>query len=220
MGQSSQPAHGRDEPPKRAGGLWDTVTGATQGMSDWMGGSDLGTIYMLSPYDKARKMQSALATLEEQLAHPLVVASVGRAYRQVIAVAQAVAGDEHQHSPSERPSEDLLNWHPSPQTQEILELLEDENMYPGWRREALEAAYTLFFEDVAASGNQTYLNQLPEPPVGKTVPLHQATRKTAQKDVAGVYQSGSRLWRCTIWEYGIQDNWSLCPWCQRDFWPC
>lgn len=212
MGQNQQPANRREHSaygedhgsPGRGGGLWDTVTGATAGFGAWVGGADLAKISMLSPIEKAKKMQSALENLEYQLAHPLVVASVGRAYRQVTAVAEAVAGDAyHKSNPHERPNDDLLNWNSTPEMEELLDLLESENMYPCWRREALEAAYTLFFEDVAASGNASYLNQLPEPPVGKTVPLHQAVRTTGQQDVAGIYQSGSRLWRCTIWEYGI-----------------
>merc|ERR1712151_1135520 len=88
-----------------------------------------------------------LRELEFQLANPKDVRSVGHAYRRL-----QIWIERHRYDV------DL------PQQ---LNSLERESQYPAWRRQALQEAYALFFEEAAKTGNALILNELPEPPTSK-----------------------------------------------------
>jgi hypothetical protein len=87
--------------------------------------------------------------LEQQLADPISVASVGQAYRQL-----------HEWTKRHVWDKDL---------QEVLEWLKPDGIYPTWRRQALEEAYRLFYEDVAKEGDPEAISVLPEPPTSEEI---------------------------------------------------
>lgn len=53
--------------------------------------------------------------------------------------------------------------------QEVLEWLKPDGIYPTWRRQALEEAYRLFYEDVAKEGEAEAIEVLPEPPTSEEI---------------------------------------------------
>jgi len=98
---------------------------------------------------KAHELFDLLLTLEQQLADPISVANVGQAYRQL-----------HEWTKRHVWDKDL---------QEVLEWLKPDGIYPTWRRQALEEAYRLFYEDVAKEGEAEAIAVLPEPPTSEEI---------------------------------------------------
>jgi len=98
---------------------------------------------------KAHELFDLLLTLEQQLADPSSVSSVGQAYRQL-----------HEWTKRHVWDKDL---------QEVLEWLKPDGIYPTWKRQALEEAYRLFYEDVAKDGDAEAIAVLPEPPTSEEI---------------------------------------------------
>lgn len=100
------------------------------------------------------EFRSMLKNFEARIANPNDIEMVGRAYRTVLDWAK-----EHDL--------EYLDWtcrYPqNPVVSEVFEELEADSMYPAWRRQALEEAYMLLYEDVAKQGDPAAVEALPEP---------------------------------------------------------
>jgi len=93
--------------------------------------------------------------------------------------------------------------------------LEKEDMYPEWRRQALEETYLLFYNDALQAGGPTAIQQLPPPPKApRSAPVTRPkkgrpsrTRQTpptrSPEKVSGSFENGS-LWRQERWEYEVR----------------
>jgi len=92
---------------------------------------------------------------------------------------------------------------------QVLAYLEHEGMYPEWRRQALEDAYILLYEDVLRSGEKDALDKLPEPPLGHTA---QGATRTSRRGVPSSseaehsFEKGNRFWRSQHWRYEIRES--------------
>jgi len=99
---------------------------------------------------KALELLTLYKQLEEVLSKPSFrVGSVGEAYRQI------------------------LNWckdngRDDATITSILEILSHEERFPAWRRQALEEAYRIFYDEAAQAGLSD-LNELPEPPTSEEI---------------------------------------------------
>jgi len=109
----------------------------------------------MSPRGKlVHEMRSLLKNFEARIANPSDLDMVGDAYRSVLKWAK---------------THDLefLDWtcrYPSnPVVLEVFDQLEHEAMYPTWRRQALDEAYMLLYEDIAKQGDRNAVEALPEP---------------------------------------------------------
>lgn len=139
---------------------------------------------------KASEAHRLLQSLEEQLADPKSARAVGDAYRALFQWWQRNQWDSN--------------------LQQVLEVLASESMYPTWRRQALEEAYRLFYDEVALKGDQQTLAELPEPPTSEDIGFRQlsealvAPGATSRPFVRGVFEDRSA---CMIyqqrWEYSI-----------------
>eukprot|EP00418_Pyrodinium_bahamense_P060181 CAMPEP_0179187152 /NCGR_PEP_ID=MMETSP0796-20121207/92857_1 /TAXON_ID=73915 /ORGANISM="Pyrodinium bahamense, Strain pbaha01" /LENGTH=204 /DNA_ID=CAMNT_0020891203 /DNA_START=161 /DNA_END=772 /DNA_ORIENTATION=+ len=98
---------------------------------------------------KAHELFDLLVALEAQLADPQSIALVGRTYVRLTAWTKEHLWDT-----------DL---------QEVLEWLQPDPIYPTWRRQALEEAYRLFYDDVAREGDAEAISHLPEPPTSEEI---------------------------------------------------
>lgn len=100
-------------------------------------------------HQKVAELHGLFRQLEDALANPKEVAAVGDTYRKL-----AAWNKDHR-------------W--DPDLQSVLEVLSQEHMCPMWRRQALEEAYRLFYDDVAIRGLEEALTQLPEPPTSEEI---------------------------------------------------
>jgi len=95
---------------------------------------------------------------------------------------------------------------------EVLASLAPESMYPAWRRQALEEAYMLFFEDCAKQGNPKALNELPEPPTSREIgyrPLPEALidpKTTRGAAFSNTYEVGNACCIRRRWDYDVIRN--------------
>eukprot|EP00930_Biecheleria_cincta_P058801 TRINITY_DN4459_c0_g1_i5.p1 TRINITY_DN4459_c0_g1~~TRINITY_DN4459_c0_g1_i5.p1 ORF type:complete len:294 (+),score=44.12 TRINITY_DN4459_c0_g1_i5:31-882(+) len=103
-------------------------------------------------HQKVTELHGLFRQLEDALANPKV-AAVGDTYRKL-----AAWNKDHR-------------W--DPDLQSVLEVLSQEHMCPMWRRQALEEAYRLFYDDVAIRGLEEELAQLPEPPTSEDIGFRQ-----------------------------------------------
>eukprot|EP00439_Symbiodinium_sp_Y106_P081975 s349_g21.t1 len=98
---------------------------------------------------KAFEILGLYTQLEAALEKPTAPADVGQPYRQIVAWCKAHALDL-----------DLEG---------VLEILaSEESGYPPWRRQALEEAYRLLYDEAASSGSLA-LDRLPEPPTSEEI---------------------------------------------------
>lgn len=142
--------------------------------------------------EKAQELCSILKKLEHLLEEPNDYIKIGGTYRQL--------------------SE--WTWEHSQDSDfgEVLALLAPESMYPAWRRQALEEAYMLFFEDCAKQGNPQALDNLPEPPTSKEIgyrPLPEALldpKTTRGAAFSHMYESGSACCVRRRWDYDVIRN--------------
>jgi len=88
----------------------------------------------------------------------------------------------------------------------VLDGLEHKNMYPAWRRQALEETYVLFYEDIERAGGQDALQQLPPPPVSYDERSQEQVQVGATALGSGRFETGSRLWHSEHWEYELRPN--------------
>lgn len=136
------------------------------------------------------ELREILAALESQLACPTDAVAVGSAYRQL-----------GEWTWSHQWDEDLA---------EVLDLLNPESMYPPWRRQALEEAYMLFFEDVAKQGDRAALEVLPEPPTSEELGYRRMPEALVSRGAAQgllfshAYEDGSSCCLTRKWDYDIK----------------
>jgi len=139
---------------------------------------------------RAQELKDVLSQLEAELANPTSASSVGAAYRHLSMWTRDHMWDE-----------DLPD---------VLDLLKPAHMYPDWRRQALEEAYVLFYEDVAKQGVREILEELPEPPTSeelgyRTLPEGLVSRGVSQGGVfSHGYEEGSAFCVKRKWEYDIK----------------
>ena len=142
---------------------------------------------------RAGELLGILRDLEAQLADPRDIANVGRAYIR------------------------LSDWTRSRQTDEdlpqVLKLLSPETLYPPWRRQALEEAYLLFYDDCAKLGNGDILSTLCEPAFRthegpKVLPeaMLSAPVRFGTQPFEGSFDVGGQLCLHRKWEYAISKN--------------
>lgn len=137
---------------------------------------------------RANKLSHTLRALEACLANPADIGALARAY-----TAMRARTKEAQESG---------------QLPQLLRLLENEDGYPAWRRQALEEAYVLFFDDMAKTGDAAALRILPEPPTSeemgfKAIPEHIASYKAALKPVVtGSFEDRGCI-QSRKWDYDI-----------------
>lgn len=142
------------------------------------------------PHIRAQELKEVLSRLEAELANPTSASSVGAAYRRLSTWTRDHMWDD-----------DLVN---------VLDLLKPAHMYPDWRRQALEEAYVLFYEDVAKQGNREILEELPQPPTSeelgyRTLPEGLVSRGVSQGGVfSHGYEEGSAFCVKRKWEYDIK----------------
>lgn len=139
---------------------------------------------------KAEELFDSYVALEAQLADPQNVAVVGRAYARLSAWNKEHMWDN-----------DL---------QEVLDWLKPEQMYPPWRRQALEEAYRLFYEEIMIDSTPEDVADLPEPPTSEEIgfrrlPEALVSGKAVHEPVyVGMFEDKSA---CPInrskWEYEI-----------------
>lgn len=140
---------------------------------------------------KAVELLRLFEALERGLAAtPQVdVRSVGAAYADLAAWAGAHQWDKDM--------EGALQW------------LGEETVYLPWRRQALEEAYRLFYEDVASSGSEQVAD-LPEPPTSEEMGFRKLNEALAnnraiwQAAVRGSYQDSTCVLQKSRWEYQIR----------------
>merc|ERR1719189_1839823 len=90
-----------------------------------------------------------------------------------------------------------------------LQLLDQETSYVPWRRQALEEAYRLFYDDVATSGSEQ-VKALPEPPTSEEMGFRKLNEALAnpkavkQPAIRGSYQDTACMLQKTRWEYQIR----------------
>eukprot|EP00933_Yihiella_yeosuensis_P063563 TRINITY_DN66738_c0_g1_i1.p1 TRINITY_DN66738_c0_g1~~TRINITY_DN66738_c0_g1_i1.p1 ORF type:complete len:336 (-),score=59.29 TRINITY_DN66738_c0_g1_i1:97-1104(-) len=101
---------------------------------------------------KVRQLHDLYVKLEVALANPEEARPIGEIY-------------EHLRSFYVKHQWDL-------DLQLVLEALSADDVYPMWRRQALEEAYRLFYDDVASRGLEE-LNLLPEPPTSEEIGFRQ-----------------------------------------------
>lgn len=153
---------------------------------------DHPSMHDFSTEDKSQELCGILKALEVQLENPTDFGVIGRTYRRL-----AEWTWEHQQD-SDFP--------------QVLELLAPEHMYPAWRRQALEEAYMLFFEDCAKQGNPRALDQLPEPPTSKEIgyrPLPEGLldpKTTRGAAFTNTYEAGHACCIRRRWDYEVQRN--------------
>lgn len=138
---------------------------------------------------RADDLRAILRALEVRLASPKDVAAVGEAYYEL-----------YRWTNQHQADADLA---------EVLERLEPEAMYPEWRRQALEDAYVLFYEDVKRLGGNRALEQLPPPPISYMNDFHNHSNQQdgdADGTTAGWYEYGSRFWKSLRWDYEIRET--------------
>lgn len=105
---------------------------------------------------EAKLVRSLCKNLEARIACPHDLNMAGKAYKDLLEW-------------SNRHGVEDLDWasrfpvNATAELQEVLDVLEFEPMYPAWRRQALDEAYMLLFEDIAKQGDRIALEQLPEP---------------------------------------------------------
>lgn len=137
---------------------------------------------------KARELVGILRCLEGHLAESSRADAVGAAYRG------------------------LLDWTRVHQWDDDLEVvlghLQPEGMYPPWRRQALEEAYMMYYEDCARNGDARVLEQLPEPPTskergGRAVPEGMLKERVRQGEAFQGSYDASGLCCARRWEYQI-----------------
>lgn len=109
----------------------------------------------MSPRGKlVYEFRGLLKNFEARIANPNDLEMVGNAYRSILDWSK-----EHDL--------EFLDWacrYPkNPIVLEVFDSLEPDPMYPAWRRQALDEAYMLLFEDIAKQGDPIALDVLPEP---------------------------------------------------------
>eukprot|EP00931_Biecheleriopsis_adriatica_P077665 TRINITY_DN51185_c0_g1_i1.p1 TRINITY_DN51185_c0_g1~~TRINITY_DN51185_c0_g1_i1.p1 ORF type:complete len:287 (-),score=52.85 TRINITY_DN51185_c0_g1_i1:67-927(-) len=113
---------------------------------------------------KVAEILQLLRKLEDDLANPMSASAVGDTYRQ------------------------LVRWYKAHQfdrdLQKILLMLSSEDMYPTWRRQALEEAYRLFYDEVANRGLEEAISQLPEPPTSEEIGFRQLPEALVSRSAA------------------------------------
>lgn len=161
------------------------------------GGSEGGNAFLVkeaqrSPTtSKAVELLRFLEALERKLAAtPEVdVLGVGKAYADVVAWAGAHQWDND--------LEGALQW------------LSQEGGYLPWRRQALEEAYRLFYEDVARSGSEL-VQDLLEPPTSEEMGFRKLNESLAnsnaftQQAVRGSYKDSTCVLQKSRWDYQIR----------------
>lgn len=154
--------------------------------------ADHPSMFDFSTEDKAQELCGILKALETQLENPTDFGVIGRTYRRL-----AEWTWEH------RQDGDFL---------QVLEMLAPDHMYPAWRRQALEEAYMLFFEDCAKQGNPKALEQLPEPPTSKEIgyrPLPEGLldpKTTRGAAFTNTYEAGNPCCIRRRWDYEVVRN--------------
>lgn len=145
-----------------------------------------------STEDKAQELCSILKSLEGQLEDPNDFVLIGKTYR-------GLAEWTWEHSQDS----DFAD---------VLAQLAPESMYPAWRRQALEEAYMLFFEDCAKQGNPKALDNLPEPPTSREIgyrPLPEALldpKTTRGAAFSNTYEVGNACCIRRSWDYDVIRN--------------
>eukprot|EP00747_Dinoflagellata_sp_TGD_P103748 gnl/TRDRNA2_/TRDRNA2_169065_c0_seq3.p1 gnl/TRDRNA2_/TRDRNA2_169065_c0~~gnl/TRDRNA2_/TRDRNA2_169065_c0_seq3.p1 ORF type:complete len:372 (-),score=59.73 gnl/TRDRNA2_/TRDRNA2_169065_c0_seq3:160-1224(-) len=142
-------------------------------------------------------LRAILVALEVQLADPADMASVAHAYERL-----------YQWTYAHQKDADL---------NKVLEALELDAMYPEWRRQALEEAYVLFYQDAheAASRNAQGDDGSQNADIACLLPppLSSRVRKELPEGgvyshkaaiFSGTYETGSRLWKSERWDYEIR----------------
>eukprot|EP00435_Cladocopium_sp_Y103_P005484 s3599_g1.t2 len=137
---------------------------------------------------KALELQQLYQQLETALAKPGALLDVGEAYQQLLTWCKEL-----------RKSDEVLSG--------ILEILSQEEGFPAWRRQALEEAYRIFYDEAAELALEE-LPKLPEPPTSEDIgfrPLSEALlngQAVQQEIFAGSFTDSSLLFR-RRWDYEI-----------------
>lgn len=123
--------------------------------------SDLNTRIELTPLEKkVKEFRSLLKNMEARIANPSDLNAVGNMYSKLLKWSE-----EHDLQGLDWTARHVANH----EVQEILEMLEYEPMYPAWRRQALDEAYALLFDDIAKQGDRSAVEALPEPYIPQEV---------------------------------------------------
>lgn len=139
---------------------------------------------------KAKELCGLLRNLEKQMAEVRDFKVLGETYRR------------------------LSNWTWEHRTDgdlpKVLEFLAPESMFPAWRRQALEEAYMLLYEDMAKQGNVEAIEHLPEPPTSaergdKKIPEGLLNTKSVRgARFTNNYEAGHPCCYRRRWEYDIR----------------
>ncbi|CAL1133323.1 unnamed protein product [Cladocopium goreaui] len=138
---------------------------------------------------KALEIQQLYQQLETSLAKPGRVLDVGDAYRQLLTWCKEIR----------RPNNEVLSG--------VLEVLSHEEGFPAWRRQALEEAYRIFYDEAADLALEE-LPKLPEPPTSEDIgfrPLSEELlngQAVQQEIYEGSFTDSSLLFR-RRWDYEI-----------------
>eukprot|EP00747_Dinoflagellata_sp_TGD_P221005 gnl/TRDRNA2_/TRDRNA2_92914_c0_seq2.p1 gnl/TRDRNA2_/TRDRNA2_92914_c0~~gnl/TRDRNA2_/TRDRNA2_92914_c0_seq2.p1 ORF type:complete len:319 (+),score=35.89 gnl/TRDRNA2_/TRDRNA2_92914_c0_seq2:95-1051(+) len=142
---------------------------------------------------KAQQLQGILANLEVELANATDLAALGDAYRSFSNWAWVHRDDEDLDA--------------------IMRCLDsDESMYPAWRRQALEEAYILFYEESAKQRNKEALEHLPRPPTSaelgfRRLPLSLTASDSHRRQVySHAYEEMGACCHQRKWDYDIRRN--------------
>jgi len=139
---------------------------------------------------KAQELLGLLRNLEKQMADVRNFKDLGDTYRHL--------------------SNWTLDHHADTDLPKVLELLAPEGMFPAWRRQALEEAYMLLYEDMAKQGNVEAIECLPEPPTSeergdKKIPEGLLNTKTIPGGrFSNKYEAGHPCCYRRRWEYDIR----------------
>lgn len=115
---------------------------------------DLAKMHLTPTERKVKEFRSLLKNMEARIANPSDLNAVGNMYSRLLEWSR-----EHDLKGLDWTARHVANR----EVQEILELLEYDPMYPAWRRQALDEAYALLFDDIAKQGDRLAVEALPEP---------------------------------------------------------
>lgn len=139
---------------------------------------------------KAQELCRLLRSLEDQMASVKDFKRLGQTYRDL--------------------SDWTLHHSEDEDLPQVLQKLTPAHMYPAWRRQALEEAYMLLYEDMAQQGNKDAIENLPEPPTSAEIGFRKLpegllnSRDRSHRHFSNAYEAGHPCCYRRRWDYDIR----------------